>query len=439
MKQITGKLPEGTSEVAALRELMGKECRLHGYIHRIRRMKGFAFVIIRCARDLVQCVANDDTVGFVGLTEGMTVYVTGCVRAEERNAVGFEIDATGFEICSSPDRELPFVMNKKELNIALDTNLDFRSVSLRHPQQRAIFRIQNALVEGFRSFFSQMRFVEIRTPKLVFAGAEGGANIFKIDYFGRDAYLAQSPQFYKQAMVGVFERVFEVGPVYRAEKHATSRHLNEYVSLDVEMGFIDGFEDLMVLETAMLQHMMTHVQATAQEELVLLGAVVPTISFIPSIKFTEAKELAAARLGTIDEERDDLSPNEEIAICDAIREQTGSEFVFVTHYPETKRPFYAMEDPLNPLETLSFDLLFRGLEVTTGGQRIHDAAKQIEKLERRGMQVDLFESYLQIHHAGMPPHGGFGAGLERLTMKLLDLPNIRYASLYPRDIGRLEP
>lgn len=437
--RIDGRQQGFPTDAESLRRLAGREGEVHGMVHRIRRMSGFSFLIVRCARDLIQCVAGDETEGMEGLVEGMAVRVQGTVRIEARNAAGVELDATRVQVLSGPDREWPFVLNKKELNIALDTNLDHRSVALRHPRERAVFRIQNALVAGFRQYLDGQRFTEIRSPKLVFAGAEGGSNIFRVDWFGRDAFLAQSPQFYKQAMVGVFERVYEIGAVYRAEPHATSRHLNEYIGLDVEMGFINGFEDLMELEAALLRHMFDHVKESAAEELSLLHADIPNIGSIPAISFVEAKRLAEKRLGRADHERNDLSPDEENAVCGTVREAGGGDFVFVTHYPEPKRPFYAMEDPADRSRTLSFDLLFRGLEVTTGGRRIHDAAAQIEKLRSRGMDEAAFESYLMIHHAGMPPHGGFGAGLERLTMKLLNLPNIRQASLYPRDMNRLVP
>lgn len=426
--------------------------QLTGAVHRIRAMSGFSFVILRTARELIQCVADHERVPMEGIREGCTVRVSGHVQVNPNSRSGPEILADTLEVLSSPASDMPFVLGKKRLDISQETNLDYRSIALRHPEERVRFRIQEGIGRSFRDWFTTQGFTEIHTPKIVSAGAEGGANIFRLDYFGREVCLAQSPQVYKQAMVGVFERVFEVGAVYRAEKHSTSRHLNEYIGLDIEMGPIDSFEEIMAQETGWLTYMMEFLQEVYEPELGLLGAVLPDVSQgIPTIRFSEAKLMAANTLRhpfkqnkpcTTPEglpERDDLSPEEEVAICDAIRKKTGSEFVFVTHYPESKRPFYAMEDPADPSVTLSFDLLFRGLEVTTGGQRIHDHAQQMGKLLRRGMTPDLFASYLQIHKYGMPPHGGFGAGLERLTMQLLQLKNVRQASLYPRDITRVVP
>ena len=414
---------------------------VQGAVHRIRHMSGFSFVILRTARELIQCVADTDQVSLAGLCEGCTVMVAGLVHVDPKSRSGPEIRLETVSILSVPASEMPFVLGKKFLDISQDTNLDHRSIALRHPAERARFRIQEGIGRSFREYFTGQHFTEIHTPKIVFAGAEGGANIFRLDYFGREVFLAQSPQFYKQAMVGVFDRVFEVGAVYRAEKHSTSRHLNEYIGLDIEMGYIDSFEDLMQVETGWIQRMMTLLAECYAPELAMLQARLPDLTGgIPSIRFSDAKALVEKVVRkTETEERDDLSPDEEKAISTAVYKETGCEFVFVTHYPTSKRPFYAMEDPANTDVTLSFDLLFRGLEVTTGGQRIHDYDEQVAKMERRGMNPELFESYLQIHKYGMPPHGGFGAGLERMTMKLLNLPNIRQTSLYPRDLTRVTP
>jgi nondiscriminating aspartyl-tRNA synthetase len=421
---------------------------VRGAVHRIRRMSGFSFLILRTSRELIQCVADADVIVANGdsysgkdLCEGCTVEVSGLVHIDPKSRSGPEIQLKTVKILSVPAAEMPFVLGKKVLDISQDTNLDYRSIALRHPIERAVFRIQEGIGRSFREYFTAQHFTEIHTPKIVFAGAEGGANIFRLDYFGREVYLAQSPQFYKQAMVGVFDRVFEIGAVYRAEKHSTSRHLNEYIGLDMEMGYVNSFEDLMQIETGWLQRMVSLLSEDCMPELAMLHAKLPDLrNGIPSIRFGDAKMLAAKVLRKSGEdERDDLSPDEEQAVCAAVFKETGCEFVFVTHYPTSKRPFYAMEDPESPDVTLSFDLLFRGLEVTTGGQRIHDYAGQVAKMEHRGMNPELFETYLQIHKYGMPPHGGFGAGLERLTMKLLDLPNIRQASLYPRDITRVTP
>ena len=260
-----------------------------------------------------------------------------------------------------------------------------------------------------------------------------------MEYFGRDAYLAQSPQAYKQMMVGVFERVYEIAPVYRAEKHDTSRHLNEYISVDLEMGYIESFLEIMHMETNMLRFTVEFLKNNYSKELELRKVILPVIDEIPAIRFHEAKQIISEEYKREIKDFEDFEPEEERLLCELIKKKTGSEFVFVTHYPSKKHPFYAMDDPENPEVTLSFDLLFRGMEITTGGQRIHNYKEQLRKMEARGMNPEAFESYLMLHKYAVPPHGGLGLGLERFTSRLLDLNNVRYASLYPRDMKRLEP
>ncbi|MDD6455229.1 MAG: aspartate--tRNA(Asn) ligase, partial [Lachnospiraceae bacterium] len=277
------------------------------------------------------------------------------------------------------------------------------------------------------------------TPKIGAMSAEGGANIFKLEYFGKLAVLQQSPQFYKQTMVGVFDRVFETAPVFRAEKHNTTRHLNEYTSLDFEMGYIDGFEDIMDMETGYLQYLMELLKKDYAKELQILDVTLPKVEQIPQVRFDEAKRLVSEAYDRPMRNPYDLEPEEEMLIGRYFKEHYDSDFVFVTHYPSKKRPFYAMDDPKDPKVTLSFDLLFRGMEITTGGQRIHDYDTIIEKMQARGMDPADAESYLMIFKYGMPPHGGLGIGMERLTMKLIDAANVRETTLFPRDVNRLEP
>ena len=301
------------------------------------------------------------------------------------------------------------------------------------------FRIQEGLTRAFRDFLYSQEFTEIHTPKIGAKGAEGGANIFKLEYFHRPAVLAQSPQFYKQMMVGVFDRVFETAPVFRAEKHNTKRHLNEYTSLDFEMGYIDGFEDIMAMETGFLQYAMELLKKDYARELKVLGVELPDVSQIPAVKFADIKEIVAEKYNHKMRNPFDLEPEEEVLIGRYAKEEWGSDFVFVTHYPSKKRPFYAMDDPEDPRYTLSFDLLFRGLEITTGGQRIHDYKMLTDKIAARGMTEEGMEQYLATFKHGMPPHGGLGIGLERLTMQLLGEDNVRETTLFPRDLSRLEP
>lgn len=263
--------------------------------------------------------------------------------------------------------------------------------------------------------------------------------MFSLEYFGKEAYLAQSPQAFKQMMVGVYDRVFEVGAVYRAEKHDTARHLNEYMGLDLEMGYINSFYDIMETETAMLQYSMAYLKDNYKEELELLSVSLPVVEEIPAISFQEAKEWIQKEFNRKIADFYDFEPEEERLLCQLVKEKTGSEFIFVTHYPTAKRPFYAMEEDNDKEVTKSFDLLFRGIEVTTGGQRIHDYHAQVEKMVARGMNPEAFESYLMLHKYGIAPHGGLGMGVERFTMSLLGKNNVREAALFPRDMNRLVP
>lgn len=422
-------------------EYEGKEIRMNGAVHTIRHMGEVAFVILRKSRGLVQCVYEAGITDFDirELKEESAVEVMGVVKAEERAPQGFEIRLKEIRVLSRPAEPLPLAVSKWKLNTSLETKLSLRPISLRNVRERAKFKIQEGIVRGFRDYLLSKDFTEIRTPKIVARGAEGGSNVFKLEYFNKKAELGQSPQFYKQTMVGVYDRVFEAAPVFRAEKHNTTRHLNEYTSLDFEMGYIDSFRDVMDMETGMLQYVMKILEQDYKKELDMLGVTLPEVGRIPAVRFDQAKELVSRKYDRKIRNPYDLEPEEELLIGRYFQEEYGSDFVFVTHYPSKKRPFYAMDDPADPRFTLSFDLLFRGLEVTTGGQRIHDYREITAKMEKRGMDPEDIASYLMIFKYGMPPHGGLGIGLERLTMRLLDEQNVREASLFPRDVTRLEP
>ena len=422
-------------------EYEGKEIRMNGTVHTIRHMGEVAFVILRKSRGLVQCVYEAGITDFDirELKEESAVEVMGVVKAEERAPQGFEIRLKEIRVLSRPAEPLPLAVSKWKLNTSLETKLSLRPISLRNVRERAKFKIQEGIVRGFRDYLLSRDFTEIRTPKIVARGAEGGSNVFKLEYFNKKAELGQSPQFYKQTMVGVYDRVFEAAPVFRAEKHNTTRHLNEYTSLDFEMGYIDSFRDVMDMETGMLQYVMKLLEQDYKKELDMLGVTLPEVGRIPAVRFDQAKELVSRKYDRKIRNPYDLEPEEELLIGRYFQEEYGSDFVFVTHYPSKKRPFYAMDDPADPRFTLSFDLLFRGLEVTTGGQRIHDYREITAKMEKRGMDPEDIASYLMIFKYGVPPHGGLGIGLERLTMRLLDEQNVREASLFPRDVTRLEP
>ena len=445
MNKINGIIEEQTVQFKDFNKYDGQIVSICGYIHRIREMTGFSFVIIRTAKDTVQCVYAPEFSDYRWddkLCEEACVKVLGKV-VSSKDAKGndrYELQIHNIEILSLPAEGLPIVINKKQLdNIQLNTILDLRPIALRNPKERAIFKIQEGIARGFREFLFKNGFTEIRSPKINFAGAEGGTNVFKLDYFGKQVYLAQSPQLYKQAMVGVYERVFEIAPVFRAEHHDTSRHLNEYISMDFEMGFINGFEDIMNMETGVLKYIMNLLKTEYKDEVELLHANIPEIDEIPCLKFMEAKDIIINKFKYTPSDMKDFDPSEEEMLGKYAKKEFNSDFIFITHYPSKKRPFYTKDDPTDPEYTLSFDLLFRGLEITSGGQRINDYNEQVEKMIKLGTNPEEFETYLMLHKYGAPPHGGLGIGLERLTMHLLGFKNVREATMFPRDINRVTP
>lgn len=443
MKYATGKLETEALELYELLkgEYEEKEVQVSGFIHSIRDMGEVAFIILRKRDGLLQCVVPKEKKEQLlkEVREETCVEVIGILVKEERAVNGVEIRINEVIILSSPQEALPIPVGKWKLNTSLETKMDLRPVSLRNIRERAKFKIQEGIVRGFREYLYKQGFTEIHTPKLNAKGAEGGSNIFTLEYFNKKAVLAQSPQLYKQMMVGVYERVFETGPVFRAEKHHTKRHLNEYTSMDFEMGFIRGFEDMIEMETGFLIYTMDLLKEEYTKELDLLQVKVPKIEKIPVIKFHDAKKLISKNFNRSIKSPYDLEPEEEELIGAYFKEKEKSDFVFVTHYPSKKRPFYTMDDFEDDTVTLSFDLLFRGIEVTTGGQRIHNYKELLKKIEKRNISTEGLEAYLMAFQYGMPPHGGLGIGLERLTMKLLSEDNVRETSLFPRDLRRLEP
>ena len=419
----------------------GDTVSLEGSIHKIRAMRKFAFFVIRTPRRLVQCV-YEPTEGqkpVSDFSEEDCVRLSGTIAVDARSPLGFEIRVKDITVLSSPAENLPIVINKKKLDCNVDIKLDYRAVSLRNPHERAYIKILDGIMDAFSTFMRSEGFTEFVPPKIVSAGAEGGADLFEVDYFGEKAYLNQSPQVYKQMMVGVFKKVFVIAPVFRAEKHSTTRHINEFEGLDFEMGFIDSIEDVMAVEARFMVYLFDFLKKNYALELEEIGVELPEIKQIPQFKFVEAKKIVAEKYGREFRNSNDLDPEEERLIGEYVKEEYGSPLVFVTHYPSKKRPFYAMDDPEDPKYTLSFDLLLNGAEVTTGGQRIHDYRTQVDKMLARGMDPDEFKDFLMIHKYGMPPHGGLGIGLERLAMKLLEVDNIRTVTAFPRDMGRINP
>ena len=441
---ITGETKRNTVAFADFEKYENQVITVTGTIHNIRMMSDFAFVILRTARETVQCVYAESFSDYrmgEDVKEECAAKVTGKVVAGETKDGGkrYELQIHDIQLLSHPAEIPPVVITKKQVNCDLSTKLDFRPVTLRNPKERAIFKLQEGIQRGFREYLMQQGFTEIHSPKINFAGAEGGTNVFKLDYFGKQVYLAQSPQLYKQAMVAVYERVFEIAPVFRAEHHDTSRHLNEYISMDLEMGFIESFEDIMQMEAGALKYIMQLLKTEYANEVELLHIDMPEIKEIPVLKFMDAKEILMKTFKYKPLDMKDFDPEEEQLLGKYAKKQFNSDFIFITHYPSKKRPFYTMDDPADPEYTLSFDLLFRGLEITSGGQRVHDYNEQVAKMEKLGMNPEEFATYLMLHKYGAPPHGGLGIGLERLTMHLLGAKNVREATMFPRDINRVSP
>lgn len=417
---------------------IGSQVKIQGWVHRIRKLGKIAFLLVRDRSGIVQCVLNTKEIDISGLKLESVVEVLGEVKEVNGGVNNVEIALETLKLMVEVKEDLPIEINKEELEANLDTILNNRVLSLRHPKENAIFKIFESISFGFQLYLRQEGFTQVFTPKIVAEGAEGGTELFSLDYFGRKAYLAQSPQFYKQMLVGSgFERVYEIGHVYRAEEHDTQRHLNEIVCLDVEMAFIENEREVMVLETKMLEFTLEYVKKTCQKELALLKAEVPVIEGrIPSMRLSEAIEILETEYR---KERltVDLDPEGEKLISQYVKEKYNSDFVFITHYLRSKRPMYTM--PAEGGLTGSFDLLFRGLEITSGGQRIHQYEMLIESMLLKGLQPENFKSYLDVFRYGMPPHGGFAIGLERLTGQLLGFKNIRETTLFPRDKNRLIP
>ena len=442
MEFITGLKQQEEAELEdLLKAEEGTKIILEGAVHSVRDMGEIAFVILRKREGLIQTVWEEGKTDMElsEIREGDYIHVTGQVKDEERAPHGKEVRLSTIRHLSHVSCPLPLPIDKWKLNTSLEAKLDRRSLSLRNIRERARFRIQEGIVRGFRDFLYEQGFTEIHTPKIGAKSAEGGANMFRLSYFHRPAVLQQSPQLYKQMMVGVFDRVFETGPVFRAEKHNTRRHLNEYTSLDFEMGYIHSFLDICAMETGFLQYTMNLLEKEYNKELKLLNITLPDVEKIPYVRFDEAKRLVSEKYNRKIRNPFDLEPEEEELIGKYFKEEYNADFVFVTHYPSKKRPFYAMDDPEDTRYTLSFDLLYHGLEITTGGQRIHDLSMLEEKIQEKGMTEEGLEQYLDAFRFGMPPHGGLGIGLERLTMQLLGEDNVREACLFPRDMSRLEP
>ena len=432
-----------------LKEHLEKEILIQGSIQVVRNQGKVAFFDLRDRTGIVQGVVfGKPEVLEVAKQLGpeSVVSVTGIVHARPEKMVNakvqngdIELEITHIEILSIAEG-LPFDL---EADLNIETLFDHRPLTLRRPREKAIFKVQSEIVNAYGLFLRGEGFTEFQAPKLVGGDAEGGSEVFKLDYFNdQKAFLATSPQFYKQIMVGVFERVFTFATAFRAEKSATTRHLSEYTSLDLEMGYITDHTDLMRLETALMRFICTHLQTHASEALQMLAIDLPKVSggddIFPHMKLREAQALIKEKTGVDKTNEPDLEPEDERWLCEYAHNELNSDFIFVTHYPVSKRPFYTREDEQDPGFTKSFDLLFRGVEITTGGQRIHDTNLLIEKMQTKGLNPEQFSFYLQAFRSGMPPHGGWGMGLERLTAKFCGVQNVKEATLFPRDINRID-
>jgi nondiscriminating aspartyl-tRNA synthetase len=425
---------------AELSAHVGERLRLAGWLYHQRQLARVAFLLLRDRSGIAQVVITDEASrnqcsDLVGET---VVEVEATVVANEQAPTGVELVDPAIEVLTKPVEPPPFELRRPQLNAQLPTLLDHAAVALRHPARRALAQVAAASTSGFRGALDRAGFTEIFTPKVVASATESGANVFPIDWFGRRAYLAQSPQFYKQVMVGVFERVYEIGPVFRAEPHDTVRHLAEYVSLDAEMGFIRDHHEVMRVLRDVLAGMIATIAEQGQPALRVLGLDLPEVpTEIPVLRFHDAQHMIEASTGRPTVGEPDLAPADERWLGTWAQTEHGSDFIFITGYPMVKRPFYTHPDPTNPVASNSFDLLFRGLELVTGGQRLHRYDDYLHAL--RGQDLAAFEGYLEAFRHGMPPHGGFAIGLERWVARLAGAANVREVTLFPRDLHRLTP
>ena len=421
----------------------GERIMMSGWMHRIRKLgSGMVFVHLRDRSGICQIVAEapEAVASIDGLLVESVIQVEGTVVAELQAAGGYEVHDPSFTVLSPVTEALPFPINKPVINAHLDTFLDHAMVGLRAPSKQAIFKLSAAAAHGFREVLDGKGFTEVATPKIIGSASESGANVFAIEYFGKQAFLAQSPQFYKQMMVGIFERVYEVAPVFRAEPHQTIRHLNEYVSMDAEMGFIKDHTTVMTVLTEVVRGILSYLTAHCTKELELLKVEMPlTPETFPHVYFPDAQQWIFEHHGEDCREEPDLAPQHEKWLGEWAKETFQSDFLFVTGYPMVKRPFYTAPNPDDPRYSNSFDLLFRGTELVTGGQRLNKFDDYARALESRGMTQEAVAAYLETFRFGMPPHGGFAIGLERLIMQLIGLTNLREAALFPRDMERLQP
>lgn len=409
---------------------------IQGRVANVRALSNLTFIQVFDYSGSVQVVFEKN----LDVKVSEAIEVTGTVKKDERAKSGYEIQGEGFQVLSACIEDLPIDISKNDLNLQLNTLLDERVLSLRHPKVRAIFKIFDLLLEGYEKVMREEGFSEIKTPKLLETASEGGANFFKVSYFEQSAYLAQSPQLYKQIMTGVFERVFEIGTVFRAEPHFTTRHMNEFTGLDAEMAMIKDMYDVTAMLSKVLKGVFEHISENGKDFLELYSAEVPVVpNEIPHKKLSEIRAIIKDKYNYDIPETTDIDPEGERLACRYAKEEFKSDFIFITHYEWKDKPFYTMPDPENEKETLSYDLLYRGVEIASGGQRIHDYKMLKDNIEKKKINPEGLESYLNTFKYGLAPHGGWGLGADRIVQLILGLASVKEACLFPRDVKRLNP
>jgi len=422
--------------IGKISEYENQEALIKGRVFNIRNLGNIIFLVVQDYTGTIQVVVDKS----VEVKTGDAVVITGLVKRDARAKSGFEMKGSKLEVVSKNIEELPIDLSKDDLNLNLNTLLDYRTLSLRHPKVQAIFKLYDILLKSYESVMREYDFTEIKTPKILGTATEGGANFFKVKYFDKEATLAQSPQFYKQLMVGVFERVFEIGSAFRAEPHFTTRHVNEYISLDAEMGYISDYRDVIKTLNPILKKMFLMLEKEGKSYLDLYNIEISKVpDEIPCVKLSDIRKIVKDEYGYEIPETTDIDPHGEELAGKYAQEKFNSDFIFITHYPWSDRPFYTMPNPENSEETYGFDLLYKGLEIITGGQRIHNYDELISNMKKKGVKPQGMEFYLDTFKYGIPPHGGWAMGSERIIKQILNLESIKEAVLFPRDVKRLIP
>jgi len=415
---------------------LGKKILVKGRVINLRRLGSISFVLLQDRSATIQVVWEKE----LAAKTGDIVELIGQVKKDERAKGNYEILGKEIKVISTSVEDFPFDLSKNELKLDLNNLLNYRTLSLRHPKIQAIFKLYDLLLKNYETVMREEGFVEIKTPKILGAASEGGANFFEIQYFEKSAFLAQSPQFYKQITAGAFERVFEIGPAFRAEPHFTTRHVNEYTSLDAEMAFIENFYDITATLNRVLKEMFERIGKEGKEYLALYGGQMSKVpKEIPCVKLAEIKKIIKEKYGYEVPQETDIDPQGERLAGRYAKEKYKSDFIFLTHYPWKEKPFYTLPDSENPDETCGFDLIMKGMEIVTGSQRIHLYSQLIENMKKKKVKPAGMEFYLNIFKFAMPPHGGWGMGSERLIQQILNLESVKEAVMFPRDVKRLSP